>query len=77
MVLSRYSRLCGLAGAPRCGLLGGASHDVVGGIQAFAAGAILTMLSNTMFPEAVEDTGKAVGLATVLGFALAFMLSRP
>jgi len=57
-------------------LLGGASDNIVGGIQAFAAGAILTMLANTMFPEAVQDTGKAVGLVTVLGFALAFFLSR-
>ena len=66
----------GLASGLGYALLGGASDNLVGGIQAFAAGAILTMLANTMFPEAVEDTGKAVGLVTVLGFALAFLLSR-
>ena len=33
-----------------------------------AAGAILTMLADTMFPEAFEGGGDEVGLATALGF---------
>lgn len=41
-------------------------------VQAFAAGALLTMLADTMMPEAFEHGGKAVGLLTVLGFAVAF-----
>jgi zinc transporter, ZIP family len=45
-------------------------------IQAFAAGAILTMLVDTMIPEAFDDGGNLVGLATVLGFATAFFLNR-
>ncbi|MDQ3850733.1 MAG: ZIP family zinc transporter [Actinomycetota bacterium] len=57
------------------GLLGGASADVIGFIQAFAAGAILVMLADTMMPEAFEHGGRVVGLLTVLGFALAFVLS--
>jgi ZIP family zinc transporter len=56
-------------------LLGHASGNVVAGIQAFAAGAILTMLADTMMPEAFEHGGATVGLVTVLGFALAFFLS--
>jgi zinc transporter, ZIP family len=44
-------------------------------IQAFAAGAILTMLVDTMIPEAFADGGDLVGLATVLGFAAAFFLT--
>ncbi|HJP64947.1 MAG TPA: ZIP family zinc transporter, partial [Actinomycetota bacterium] len=56
-------------------LLGGASGNVIAGIQAFAAGAILTMLADTMMPEAFEHGGAVVGLVTVLGFALAFFLS--
>ena len=56
-------------------LLGGASPNIVAGIQAFAAGAILTMLSDTMMPEAFEHGGSVVGLVTVLGFATAFLLS--
>jgi ZIP family zinc transporter len=56
-------------------LLDGVSVDVIAAIQAFAAGAILTMLSDTMVPEAVRHAGAAVGLATVAGFATAFLLS--
>jgi zinc transporter, ZIP family len=55
--------------------LGDASPAVVGFIQAFAAGAILTMLSDTMMPESFAHGGAAVGLVTVAGFALAFLLS--
>jgi ZIP family zinc transporter len=57
-------------------VLGGADEATIGLIQAFAAGAILTMLSDTMLPEAVEGGGSSVGLATVLGFTLAFLLSQ-
>jgi ZIP family zinc transporter len=55
--------------------LGGASDNVVGIVQAFAAGAILTMLADTMMPEAFEHGGSLVGLVTVLGFSGAFVLS--
>jgi len=43
--------------------------------QAFAAGAMLTMLADTMIPEAFEHGGRVVGLVTVLGFVLAAALS--
>ena len=43
--------------------------------QAFAAGAILTMLADTMVPEAVDHAGRLVGLVTTLGFIAAFLLS--
>ena len=39
-------------------------------IQAFAGGAILMMLANSMIPEAYEHGGKLAGVATVLGFFL-------
>ena len=64
-----------LAAAGGYALLGGASGNVIAAIQAFAAGAILTMLADTMMPEAFEHGGATVGLVTVLGFALAFFLS--
>jgi len=35
------------------------------------------MLADTMFSEAFENGGDRVGLATALGFATAFLLSRP
>jgi zinc transporter, ZIP family len=57
------------------GLLGSASADVVAVIQAFAAGAILAMLANTMMPEAFQNGGREVGLVTVLGFILASALA--
>jgi ZIP family zinc transporter len=37
-------------------------------IQAFAGGAILMMLANSMIPEAYEHGKKSAGVATVLGF---------
>jgi ZIP family zinc transporter len=43
--------------------------------QAFAAGAMLTMLADAMMPEAFEHGGKTVGLFTVMGFLLAAVLS--
>ena len=43
-------------------------------VLAFAAGAILTMLSQTMMPEAYEHGGKWVGVMTTLGFAVAFTI---
>jgi ZIP family zinc transporter len=43
--------------------------------QAFAAGAMLTMLADAMMPEAFEHGGMLVGLFTVMGFLLAAVLS--
>ena len=65
----------GLAAAAGYGLLQDASGDWIGLIQAFAAGAVLTMLVDTMIPEAFRFGGRATGLVTVLGFALAYLLS--
>lgn len=39
--------------------------------QAFAAGAMLTMLADAMMPEAFEHGGKLVGIVTVMGFLVA------
>ena len=44
-------------------------------VQAFAAGAVLTMLSNSMIPEAHKEGGSEVGLLTALGFAMAALLT--
>ena len=57
--------------------LEGASGSWIAGIQAFAAGAILTMLADEMMPEAFEytDHNKTVGLALAFGFALSAALS--
>lgn len=55
--------------------LGGASANVVAVVQAFAAGAILTMPADTMMSEAFEHSGALVGIVTLAGFATAFLLS--
>ena len=57
--------------------LDGASGSWIAAIQAFAAGAILTMLADEMIPEAFENTdhNKTVGLALAFGFALSAALS--
>ena len=52
-----------------------ASGDTIAFVHAFAGGAILTMLADTMMPEAFEHGGKLVGLLTTAGFALAFAIS--
>ena len=65
----------GLAAALGYGLLGGMSDFWVPLIQSFAAGAILTMLVDTMIPEAYEGGGSLTGIVTVAGFALAFLLT--
>ena len=44
-------------------------------VQAFAAGAVLTMLADTMMPEAFEHGGRVTGLVTTVGFAAAFLIS--
>ena len=44
--------------------------------QAFAAGALLTMITDDLIPEAREFAGLEAGLAAVLGFAVAFALHR-
>ena len=59
---------------------GYALADVTGGdlqaaIDGFAAGALLVMLVDSMIPEAASKAGRAGGLVTVLGFAVAAALS--
>src|SRR6185437_7578264 len=43
--------------------------------EAFAGGAVLTMLADTMMPEAFEHGGKSVGLMVVLGYLVAGVLT--
>jgi ZIP family zinc transporter len=57
------------------GVLGKMGPHVVVLLDSFAAGAILAMLAESMIPEAYEEGGRAVGLATTFGFAIAAALS--
>ena len=65
----------GLASLAGYALLDNASPDTIAFVLAFAGGAILTMLAETMIPEAYLRGGKAVGLVTTLGFGVAFAVS--
>ncbi len=66
-----------LASAVGYAALGDASPDTTATIQSFAAGAILTMLADTMVPEAfdAENRSSFTGVVTTLGFTLALLLS--
>ena len=50
--------------------------DVIAATTAVAAGAILSMISDTMIPEAFEVAHNYAGLITVVGFLCAFLLSK-
>ena len=65
------SALASLAGY---GFFDTASPDAVAFVQSFAGGAILTMLADTMMPEAYEHGGQLVGVVTTLGFIVAFLI---
>jgi ZIP family zinc transporter len=67
--------VCGLASLLGYAVFDSASPETVAFVLAFAGGAILTMLADTMMPEAFKHGGKLVGLATTLGFGLAFALT--
>lgn len=49
--------------------------DLRAGIDGFAAGALLVMLTDSMIPDARAKGGPPAGLVTVLGFAVAAALS--
>jgi zinc transporter, ZIP family len=66
------SALAALAGY---GLFDGASASTIAFVLAFAGGAILTMLADTMMPEAFRHGGRLAGFFTTLGFATAFAVS--
>jgi len=55
---------------------GGLSANVTAGTTAVAAGAILSMLADTMIPEAFEGAQDLSGLVTVLGFLAAFVITK-
>jgi len=54
--------------------LGDATPEAIAVITAVAAGAILTMVADTMIPEAFERTRTWTGVITTLGFLAAFAI---
>ncbi|HWS59583.1 MAG TPA: hypothetical protein VN182_01505 [Flavobacterium sp.] len=62
--------ICALSSVAGYAFFSGASIEWISFIQAFAGGAILMMLANSMIPEAYEHGGKLAGVFTVLGFSV-------
>lgn len=57
------------------GPLSGSDPETISLPLAFAAGAVIASLADTLMPEAYEHGGPAVALSTAAGFVLAFWLS--
>jgi zinc transporter, ZIP family len=57
------------------GVLDPTHGNVIAFAQAFAAGALLTMLANTLLPEAFEVEGLYTGWLVAIGFAISISLS--
>ena len=66
--------LCSAASVAGYSLFTQASDNWLAFIQAFAGGAILMMLANSMIPEAYEHGGKLAGVFTVLGFFVSVVM---
>ncbi|GAA2721306.1 ZIP family metal transporter [Cellulomonas aerilata] len=75
-VWSGIAAASAVAAAVGYAALGSASPGTVAVITAVAAGAILTMVADTMIPEAFERTHLLTGFITTLGFLTAFSISR-
>ena len=67
-VLSGLASMGGYVG------FGLAAPSLPAGIMAFAAGAVIAMLAESMIPEAFEDAQPFIGLVTAAGFISAFLL---
>ncbi len=57
------------------GPLTSASDETISLPLAFAAGAVVASLADTLMPEAYEQGGPLVALSTALGFVLSFLLA--
>jgi ZIP family zinc transporter len=57
------------------GPLAGSDPETISLPLAFAAGAVIASLADTLMPEAYEHGGPAVALSTAAGFVLSFVLS--
>jgi ZIP family zinc transporter len=56
--------------------LSGASNEMLSLLLAFAGGAVLASLADTLMPDAYREGGGLVAFATVAGFFLSFMVEK-
>jgi zinc transporter, ZIP family len=57
-------------------LIAGVSENVLAFARAFAAGAVLASLVDTVMPDAYRQGGSMVAFATAAGFLLTFLISQ-
>jgi ZIP family zinc transporter len=67
---------CVIAAVAGYALLAGLPGNIIAAMLALAAGSILAMLADTVFPEAFAIGGPTVALATAFGFAGALVLAQ-
>jgi zinc transporter, ZIP family len=67
--------MAGVAAAVGHRFVEASSNATGGAVEAFAAGALLTMIADEMAPEAFERSGLLTGLATAVGFVIGFALT--
>ena len=56
--------------------LSGVSHESLSVLLAFAGGAVLASLADTLMPDAYREGGKLVAFATAAGFFVSFVISE-
>jgi ZIP family zinc transporter len=64
------------AAAAGYALLSGLAPDWISAMLALAAGGILATLADMMMPEAFQNGGPFVAIATAVGFASAVLLAK-
>ena len=67
--------ICTLASVVGFAIADNVSDTFKGGVNGFAAGALLVMLVDSMIPDATRKAGRTTGLVTTLGFAVAAGMS--
>ncbi|MFL5764693.1 MAG: ZIP family metal transporter [Bacteroidia bacterium] len=75
-VWSVIAVICGIASLAGYAVFSNFSSGVIAATTAVAAGAILTMLADTMIPEAFEFAHRYAGLITVFGFLTAYIINK-
>lgn len=73
---SGIALISGMAAAAGYLALGTATSALPATILAFAAGGVLAMLAESMIPEAFADAQPFIGLITVVGFLVAFLMIK-
>jgi zinc transporter ZupT len=68
-----FSGICAALGNLVCS--SSSSEVTIAVVQGLGAGAILTMVAETMLPEAFEQGGSVVGISTLLGFLAAYFFN--